>query len=176
MKTFLFLFLFAPLFVLAQWAPFSSIDGRFQIPSPKPLAHQESTVETPMGVIIYHTYFHQPEKDPNGNQWFSVSYCDYPDGTIHSDSTDLLEEFFEETIKESASSVNGEVRYVEHIDYNTLPGRFWRVDYLNGQVVIKSKAYLIANRFYVIQVVILKDKSANSDAARFLDGFKLLVG
>ena len=176
MKTFLLLFLFAPALALAQWIPFSSVDGRFQIPAPKLLEHQESTVETPMGNITYHTYFNQPQKDPNGNQWFSVSYCDYPDGTIHSDSIDLLEEFFEETIKESASSVNGEVRYVENIDYNTLPGRFWRVDYLNDQVVIKSKAYLVANRFYVIQVVILKDKSANPDAIRFLDGFKLIVG
>lgn len=129
-----------------------------------------------MGQVTYHTFYHQPEKDPQGNQWFSVSYCDYPDGTVHSDSTELLEEFFEETIRESAFSVDGEVRYVETIDYNTLPGRFWRVDYLDGQVVIKSRAYLVANRFYVIQVVMLKDKSANPDALKFLDGFKLIGG
>lgn len=165
-----------PLTAGAQWASFSSLDGRFQIPAPKPLQHQEATVETPMGQVTYHTFYHQPEKDPQGNQWFSVSYCDYPDGTVHSDSTELLEEFFEETIRESAFSVDGEVRYVETIDYNTLPGRFWRVDYLDGQVVIKSRAYLVANRFYVIQVVMLKDKSANPDALKFLDGFKLIGG
>lgn len=164
-----------PFQAFAQWAPFSSLDGRFQIPAPKPLDHQESVVETPLGTITYHTYFHKPAGDPHGNQWFSVSYCDYPYGTIHSDSLDLLEEFFEETIKESAFSVNGDVRYVEEIDYNGMPGRFWRVDYLNGKVAIKSRAYLIADRFYVIQVVTLADKSANPEAQRFLDGFKLLV-
>lgn len=177
MKTLLLFGLFClPLSLGAQWAPFSSLDGRFQIPSPKPLEHQESTVETPMGAITYHTYFCKPDEDANGNHWFSVSYCDYPEGSVHSDSTALLEEFFEETIKESAFSVNGEVRYVETTDYNGLPGRFWRVDYLNGQAAIKSKAFLLAGRFYVIQVVSLSGKSANPDSQRFFDGFKLLVG
>lgn len=152
------------------------MDGRFQISSPKPLEHQESTVETPMGAITYHTYFYKPVEDPQGNQWFSVSYCDYPLETIHSDSTSLLDDFFKETIKESAFSVNGEVRYEEPIDYNGLPGRFWRVDYLNGQATIKSRAFLIANRFYVIQVVSLASKSGNPDVQRFLEGFRLLVG
>ncbi len=177
MKTLLLSALFSlPLTLAAQWAPFSSIDGHFQIPAPKPLQHQEAAVETPMGQVVYHTYFYQPDKDPQGNQWFSVSYCDYPEGTVHSDSTELLAEFFDETVKESAFSVDGEVRYVEEIDYNSFPGRFWRVDYLKGQAVIKSKAYLIGNRFYVIQVVMLRDKSANPDAARFLEGFKILAG
>ena len=160
----------------AQWALFSSLDGRFQISSPKPLEHQESKTETPLGTITYHTYYYRPVEDPNGNQWFSVSYCDYPHGTIHSDSTSLLDEFFEETIKESAFSVNGEVRYVETIDFSGLPGRFWRVDYLNDQVAIKSKAILLANRFYVIQVVSLAEKSANTDVMKFIEGFKLLTG
>lgn len=176
MKTLLSLLLFVPALLPGQWSVFSSADGRFQIPAPKPLQHQESTVETDMGLITYHTYYYQPEKDPNGNQWFSVSYCDYPEGAVHSDSTELLDEFFEETIKESAFSVDGEVRYVENLHYNDYPGRFWRVDYLKGEVVIKSKAFVVANRFYVIQVVILKDKSVNPDATKFLDGFKLMKG
>lgn len=128
-----------------------------------------------MGAITYHTFFHRPSDDPNGNYWFSVSYCDYPPETINSDSLNLVEEFFDETIKESAFSVNGEVRYVEQVDYNGFPGRFWRVDYLKGQAAIKSKAYLIANRFYVIQVVSLAEKSANPNVQRFLEGFRLLV-
>ena len=176
MKTLSLLLLFIPALATAQWAPFSSIDGRFQVPAPKTLEHQEAVVETDLGQITYHTYYHQPQGDPNGNQWFSVSYCDYPEGTVHSDSIEILEEFFEETVRESAFSVEGEVRYVETIEYNGLPGRFWRVDYLGGQVTIKTKAYLVANRFYVIQAVVLKDKSANPDIARFLDGFKLLGG
>ena len=175
MKTSFLLLLFLPLVTSAQWSLFTSYDGRFQIPAPRSLDYQQATVETPLGEIVYHSYFHKPENDPQGNQWFSVSYCDYPDGAVHSDSTELLVDFFEESIKESAFSVNGEVRYVEDIDYNSFPGRFWRVDYMDGQVIIKSKAYLVAQRFYVIQVVSLKDKSVNEDSARFLDGFKLLV-
>ena len=175
-KTLSSLFLFIlPLSLLAQWTTFHSVDGRFSIPTPQSLEHRESELETPMGAIRYHTFFYQPTSDPNGNQFFSVSYCDYPEGALHSDSTEILEEFFAETLKESAFSVNGELRYSEAIVFNGYPGRFWRVDYLNGQAVIKSRAFVVAERFYVIQVVTLREKSANSDLSKFLEGFKLLT-
>ena len=161
-------------FVSPDWEVFQSFDGKFKILSPGDMEKKEKTIETGIGDITYTTHFHQPtEKNPD-NLVYMVSYCDYPEYSIHSDSTAFLEEFFKTTIESSVESVNGELSYTSEIKLGKYPGKIWRVDYNDGGASIKTKAYMVKNRLYTLQVITLKEKALNIWADKFLDSFSLL--
>jgi hypothetical protein len=105
-----------------------------------------------------------------------VSYCDYPKYSIHSDSTELVKDFFKTTVETAVESVKGELSYSSDITMNEFPGRLWRVDYNDGKALIKTKSFLVKNRYYSIQVISLKDKGMNLQIDKFLDSFSLLSG
>ena len=157
------------------WVHFESEMGGFKVFAPAPLVEKVDSISTPIGVLAYHTYYLNQDVEQADQALFMVSFCDYPVGGAHSDSTALIAEFFEETMKAAATSVDGDLLYHDDIIYdNQFPGKFWRINYLNDQAVIKTKAYLVQNRFYTIQTVMLRQHSLHSDSNRFMDSFQLL--
>jgi len=103
-----------------------------------------------------------------------ITFCDYPPGTIHSDSTELLKDFFAASVDQATSSVKGELAYQADIVQQGFPGKIWRINYLRDQAVIKTKAFMVRNRFYSIQTVTLKDMAINAASDRFFDSFLIL--
>ena len=157
-----------------SWDVFKSFDGQFKILTPGEMIKKENLIKTEIGELNYITFLHQPTgKDPD-NLMYVVSYCDYPKYSIHSDSTELLKEFFDTTVETSVESVKGKLSYSSQIKMNEFPGRLWRVDYNDGNVLIKTRSFLVKNRFYSIQVISLKDKGMNLRIDKFLDSFSLL--
>ncbi len=158
-----------------SWEEFQSYEGRFRVLAPGPMEHKVDSVETPIGKLAYHTFFYQsPEADSAENYFYMLSYCDYPEGALHADSTELLDEFFDATIESAVESVRGELIYSSERDHRNNPGRIWRIDYLNGQAVIKTWAVFADNRYYALQAVTVKGRSLNRAMDRFLDSFRLL--
>jgi len=103
-----------------------------------------------------------------------VSYCDYPEGTVHSDSLDLLKDFFQATVESSVTSVNGELFYAADIKLGDHPGKLWRVNYRDNTAAIKTKAFVAGNRYYAVQAITLRDKSLNNAIDKFLDSFEII--
>jgi len=103
-----------------------------------------------------------------------VSYVDYPSTAVHSDSTELISEFFEVTMDQAAFSIAGEVIYNNPIKVEGYPGYIWRINYKEDTGVIKTKAVLANNRYYSIQAVTVKELALNAAIDRFLDSFQLL--
>ena len=66
--------------------------------------------------------------------------------------------------------------YSNPYDWKGFPGRIWRVDYLKGEAVIKTRAFLVKNRYYTVQAVMLKHKSLNPSLGKFFNSFYLLNG
>lgn len=176
MKKSIFLFLLFPLFLTAQqdWQEFLSYDGKFKIKTPGKLQENVDTIETAIGKLAYHIFYYENEAQSAENVWYMISYCDYPEGAMHSDSTELLNDFFEGTIEEAVDAVKGELRYATEINELDFPGRLWRIDYLDGQAIVKTRAYMVENRYYAIQTISLKDRHLNKLQDKFLDSFKLL--
>lgn len=159
-----------------NWDVFQSFDGKFKILSPGEMVKKENPVKTDIGDLNYITYLHQSlEKDPD-NLVYMVSYCDYPKYSIHSDSTELVEAFFKTTVETAVESVSGELSYSSEISLDDFPGRLWRVNYNDGKALIKTKSFLVGNRYYSIQVISLKEKGMNLQVDQFLDSFSLLSG
>ncbi len=157
-----------------NWREFNNYDGRFSILTPGEMTEKVDSVETPIGTLAYHTFYFQTEDKNADNVVYMLSYCDYPPGTVHSDSTDLIGELFAATLEAAQSSVDGELMYKRNIKYNGFPGKMWRINYLENGALIKTKAFVIKNRYYTLQTVTHKSRSLNRSSDKFLDSFKLI--
>lgn len=157
------------------WDTFRSIEGAFEIHTPAPMEHTVQQITTDLGDIDFHTYYLAVEREDRGNFFFQVSFYESEALQIPPDSLQLLADFFEATIEQAALSVSGEVVILDDINYqDKYPGRFWRIHYNGGRSVIKTKAYLVKNRFYSVQVAVDADFSLDGDIDRFMNSFKLL--
>ncbi len=170
----LLLLTFVNFFIQDQWEERVDLNGRFKIFSPGILDEKIDTIKTELGPLVYHTFFYQTNEKETDKQIFMVSYCDYPKGIIFADSIGLTDDFFQNSMDVAAESVEGEVRYSSDIQLDSYPGKLWRIDYLNGDAVIKTKAYLVDNRYYAVQTISFYDKNINSSTDRFFDSFRLL--
>ena len=157
-----------------EWKEYVSFEGKFKILTPVEVEERQTEIETALGPIVYHTLFGQEDGAKVDNYVYMVSYCDYPEFSVHSDSTELLQEFFEETINSATESVGGTLMYSSEITLKGYPGRLWRIDYKDDSASIKTKAYVVGRRFYSIQTVTLREKSLNPSIDKFLDSFKLI--
>lgn len=158
------------------WEAFKSFEGRFRVLAPDILQESVDTVETPVGALTYYTYYYQPPEEEKSaeNLMYMVSYCDYPEGSIHADSTELLDAFFETTMESGAFSINGELAYHTERNLGAAKGEYWRIDYLEGDAVLKTWALVDGNRFYSVQTATVATRSLNRSSDRFFDSFAII--
>jgi hypothetical protein len=160
-------------FVQVSWREFNSFDGKFRVIVPEgEMTEKVSKIKTAVGELPYHTFLNRPKDKSTDNMYYLVNYCDYPKGTFNADSTDLINEFMLATIESSAKSVGGSVTYSGDIEQLGSKGKIWRVQYNNDKALIKSKCYLVGDRFYLIQTMMLHEKAVNPSADKFLDSFQ----
>ncbi len=157
-----------------NWKDFTSIHGQFKVRVPGEFKEKADTFDTDIGNLIYHTFFYQDQSEEAENFIYMISYVDYPVEAVHSDSTDLLEEFFKATIDQATFSIAGDLAYSNPIEEQGYPGFLWRINYRQNTGIIKTKALLKDNRYYAIQAVSTKELALNPTIDRFLDSFKIL--
>jgi len=158
----------------SSWVPTNSYDGRFQLLSPGLMLEKTDSIETPLGKLAYRVHFFQPEDKTADNLLYMVSWCDYPEGSLHADSTEMLEEFFDATMESAAFSVKGSVVYSDVYKMEEYPGRIWRIDYLDGNAIIKTRAFVVGSRYYALQTVSRKERHLNILGEKFFDSFRLI--
>ena len=154
-------------------------DGSFSIVSPGAFTEKYQKLTTDIGEIEVFTLLCQPDIDEDPNFLYLINYYDYPVGFDDQDDDISEEEFlkklFDESIDQSVTSLNGNLLYSSNIilqeNYN---GRLNRISYNDGDSIVKSKMFLVDNRFYFIQVYTTKVNSLNSTMDQFLDSFKVL--
>jgi hypothetical protein len=172
MKSLLFLLSSLTLTTLS-WKEFKSYEGKFRVLTPTgEMTEKVKKITTGLGDVSYHTFMYRPEEKNPDCVFYVVNYCDYPKGTFPADSTDLINEFMEETVSESVKAVSGTLTYQSDIQLLTYKGKIWRVQYNSDRALIKSKCYLVGDRFYLIQTMMKKEKSMNPSADKFLDSFQ----
>lgn len=158
-----------------EWREFTSRAGKFSALTPAPMTEKITTAKTAIGELAYHTFSCQPPENEQDNLLYLISYCDYPAGTVHSDSAALLAEFFAATVEESAQSIRGELAYAADFQWGDFPGKIWRVDYNRGEATLRTKLIVVKNRVYTLQTACLRAKTLNASADRFFDSFKVLL-
>jgi hypothetical protein len=156
------------------WRTYTSYDGGFKIETPGDMKEVINTGTTALGDLKYHVFVYRDNEDDADNLMYMISYCDYPEGSIHSDSTEFVNEFLDATVESSVQSVNGSLVYSHDVKMKKYPGKLWRVDYGEGQGVIRTKAFIKGNRFYTIQTACNSNKSLNMSSDKFMDSFSFL--
>jgi len=155
MKPFLYILIFSLLSLNAtqdHWIIFSNTEANFKVEVPGEMIEKVRTIPTEIGELSYHTFIHQAQKDSSDNVLYLINYVDYPEGTMHSDSTAILEDFFNTTIETATESVEGKLAYSSDDSLLEYPGKVWRINYNGGAATIKTKAFLIEQRYYAIQL------------------------
>jgi hypothetical protein len=155
------------------WKEFKTYEGKFRVLTPTgEMTEKVKSIKTGLGEVAYHTFMNRPEEKNPDCVFYVVNYCDYPKGTFPADSTDLINEFLDETVNESVKTVGGVLTYQSDIQILTNRGKIWRVQYNGDRALIKSKCFLVGDRFYLVQTMMKKEKSMNPSADKFLDSFQ----
>lgn len=134
------------------------------------MEYQAREVDVPIGKITYHTYYYR-DKDTADNVFYQVQYFDYPVGTVHADSAELVKLVFDENIKSATKTVFGELAYEDAINLRGAPGRLFKIIFKDGEAAIKTKMLIVGNRYYAISVAGFRAKSLNPFVDNFLDSF-----
>ncbi len=152
---------------------FTDLNGRFKIICPGTLEEKIDSVQTDLGAIAYHTFFYQNKDDIKESRIYMVSYCDYPEGIIFADSIGFPEEFLVSTMEAAAESMEGEILYDADILLNEHPGKLWRISFQDGNAAIKTKAFLVGNRYYAVQTISFYEDQSSLEGEKFLESFRL---
>ena len=154
---------------------YRSIDAGFEVRVPGEMQHHIEQIKTEIGEVDYHSFYYQADQDSNGGLVYVISYYESPALLFSRDSISLIEEFFQSTVEQAAVSLAGEVLILDDISYQgKYPGKFWRIHYNGGRSVMKTKAYLVGERFYSVQVAVEAQYSLSNEIDTFMDSFKLI--
>jgi hypothetical protein len=174
-RTILFLLLL-PIGLSAQnWEWFRDESAGFGVKTLQEFVEKEQKIATEIGEIKIHSFIYEPEEDQSLNFLFLINYCDYPKEDFSFESDNLISDFLNNSVQQSAEDLSGEVIYSSDITQNGLPGKLSRIEYSNHQAVVKSKMILANQRFYSIQVYSLIEQSLNDEIDTFLDSFQIII-
>ena len=159
-------------FQATDWEFYLSEDKRFSISAPGALESTLDTLTSAIGPILCNNLLYQEETDTLA-AIYSLSHCEYPTGTLHSDSTELTTLYFDSTVSNMVASIGGTLLYESDQKYLGYPGRIWKVNYDEGKKWGKFRAIMVENRLYILQVRAVNSVTTRENATRYLDSFNL---
>jgi len=148
-------------------------EAGFKIKSPGVFEEKYQQIDTEIGIMEVLTYYYQPTEEDPKNFLYLINYIDYPEGALHHDSLQIVEDLFAKSFEEFNYSVNGKVIYqtpfLDEFPVNSI----FRIEYDKGFKVVKAKMIVYENKFYFLQVFTTKPHSLNKGIDEFLDSFSL---
>jgi hypothetical protein len=160
--------------VLAQpqewtWSVFPM--AGFKILSPVTLMHDLTEVPTATDKIEYHQFHGGSLADTSMGMAFIIDHYIFPAQDQEPDP-EYLRDFFENTIDEILTSVEGSLVYM---DFIRQPGQdvcIWKATSRNGEVVIRGHCILSGDAYYGLQVFGWKKDQPDEVMSKFLESFK----
>ena len=146
----------------------------FAIFAPGDVSEKELSIETEVGSVDQFVKYWKDDNSETLNYLYSLTIYDYPVGSFHPDSNQLIQMFFDETVVASQKAVGGELLYQD--DYLTRgnPTHLWKMSFQDENAFVKSKMVLVGDRCYCLQVFMLKEHQKNKNADQFLESFRLI--
>ena len=157
------------------WERFSPPTSSCSVEAPGQMYHNESAYDTHVGKVTHHTYAYQPKADStDDNMFYALHHIEYPEGSLDTDQEDFLKEFWEVTTLTATENLEGKMVYEDDTRLaGGYPGYIWRIDYNEGKLSIKTKAWLVDDIMYMMQVITPSHGRLNPSIDRFLDSFSL---
>lgn len=171
---------FSPIFspiLPTEWQVFKQLDGNFSILSPGKLEEKIDQFSTKIGPIEGHTHFFYDKNEAADNTFYLVKWWDFPVNSMHSDSTELLADFWKTTLEGEAENLGGKLAWQNDAPGfdGKWPGQIARIDYRKGRATAKIRWLLVKNRLFTLQTLCPANHALNASTDRFFDSFRLLA-
>ncbi len=170
--TFLCLFMLSQRSVAQEFKTFTPFGEDFSVQSPCQMKRDAKEIMTDIGRLSHVSYSCGPQKEDK-NFAYIISYVDYPEGTFHPDSLDLISEVLSESVEQQAEHLGGNVIYSADMDDLGFKGQLYRIAYKDAKIFVKGRVFLIGDRIYHLQVFALAENSLNDAMDVFLNSFAL---
>jgi|WetSurSiteA1Bulk_404760.scaffolds.fasta_scaffold36656_1 hypothetical protein len=146
----------------------------FNIAFPKEPTSQPQVINSEIGELKINIFMYDASEAGNDeNLVYLVSSTEYPDSLINSGKTEILPDLFKNTLQGILNNVNGKLLSENVIEINGFPGREVKVDFMEGQAIIKIRIFLVKNKLFMIETITETAKFPNKSIDRFMDSFKL---
>lgn len=158
-----------------EWSWSLHPESGFKVLTPVPLTYEAREVPTDMDIIMFHQYHGGAVSDSTSPLAFVVDHYLLPETGVVNDA-DYLTAFFENTIDQLLTTLDGNMVYMDIINQ---PGRdvcIWKGTYDNGKGLIRGNVILYSDRYYGLQVFGLEKNKPDALMSKFLDSFKLTNG
>lgn len=163
------------LFTQPEWSWSIHPESGFKVLTPVPLKYEAREVPTDMDVIMFHQYHGGSVSDSISPLAFVVDHYLLPETGVARDG-DYLTEFFENTIDQLLTALEGNMVYMDIINQ---PGRdvcIWKGTYDHENGLIRGHMILYSDRYYGLQVFGLEKNKPDALMSKFLESFKLTEG
>lgn len=161
--------------VQPEWTWSVHPEAGFKVLTPSPLVHEVSAVPTDMDVIQFHQYHVGSVTDSTVALAFVIDHYILPSRDPESDDA-YLRDFFENTIDELLTRVDGTLVYMDIINQPGQDVCIWKGNYEKGEGVIRGNIILSGDKYYGLQVFGLDKNKPDLLMSKFLDSFKLTPG
>lgn len=161
---------------MSDWEIFRFERGLFQIEMPELPAFSSQRLSTDLGELNMSIFMHEGEEGVDDNILYMISFTDYPTDKVNANKMDelALDEYYKGSVQTSVNNMNGKLLDEKTIDLFGHEGREIKVDYLDGQAIMRMQILLVENRMYAIQTIALAANDNNDDQKRFFNSFELL--
>lgn len=159
-----------------DWEIFRFERGLFQIEMPELPAFSSQQLMTDLGELKMSIFMHEGEEGIDDNILYMISFTDYPADKVNAENMDkaALDEYYKGSVQGSVNNMSGVLIDEKTIELFGQEGREIKVDYLEGQAIMRMQILLVKNRMYAIQTIALADNDDNDDQKRFFNSFELL--
>jgi hypothetical protein len=156
-----------------QWISLESGQFNYKIDFPSIPTELTDTIDTEAGLLLLNVAELDCSKlEGYSNLVYMINCTVYPESLIHSDYSDLMENFFTNTINGAVTNISGELISHNEIDYSGYPGREVRISADKGLTFFTSRLYLIRNHFFMMIILTDTKKGDNPDIHKFFDSFR----
>ena len=122
--TLIFLISFININAQDSWSSFGSKEIGFKIQFPKTPKEDSQMVDTDIGKIKMNLFTYDASQNKlDDNLIYGINFSKYPEELISSDMTELLEEFYRNSIDGAVENVNGKILSEKDIFYKDYTGK-----------------------------------------------------
>lgn len=155
-----------------KWEAFAPTDKSFEILTPYPMKSGEKKLLTDVGEVHPKTWICEGKKEDD-NYLYLIALIDYPEGTFHKDSVELVDALFKVSMETHIQDLGGSLVYQADAPLGFHKGLIYRASYNDNKLVAKCRLLLVGDRFYSLQVYTISEKSLNDNISKFLNSFKV---
>lgn len=153
-----------------EWERVKLADYPYSIQFPGKPEMKQKIINTTLGEQGILSLTYKPETE-DAVFFYSLQVVDYPEGTYHQDSIDLIHKSLDESLLVLAETLKCKITYQSELDDHN--SRIFRLEDSVSKQTVKGKMYLDRDTLIYCFAFTTIEKSLNSNIDHFLDSLQI---